>query len=201
MRPPDAKHREQAGRIRKAAECLNDRLAEILDRVKVEAGAMQVERSALAPRSLVEGVATFFRVAAAEENLVPATRIAADGPETVLGDELRVKQILNHLLPHAVALTVNAGVTIEVEREGSWVRLHALDTGPGLASHLHELIFECFRQADGRVAYQRGGTGPGLSLSRALAERMGGTVSVQSAVGAGSRFALSLPIGSGVNPA
>jgi signal transduction histidine kinase len=71
-----------------------------------------------------------------------------------------------------------------------------VDTGPGIPAHLHETIFERFRQGDDRVSYQHGGTGLGLALSRALAELMGGTVRVQSVLGAGSRFTLTLPLAS-----
>ena len=74
------------------------------------------------------------------------------------------------------------------------MRLHVVDTGPGIPPHLHETIFERFRQGDGRVSYQHGGTGLGLALARALVELMGGTLTVQSAVGAGSRFTVALPL-------
>ena len=194
LRLPEPRHREQAGLIRKAAEYLNELLTEILDLVKVEAGAMQVERKPVQLLPLVEGAASFFAVTAADKGLTLATRLAEGLPETVLADDLRVKQILNNLLSNAFKFTEAGQVSIEVDRDDRSVRLHVVDTGPGIPEHLHETIFERFRQGDGRVAYQHGGTGLGLALSRALAELMGGTLTVQSSLGAGSRFTLALPL-------
>ena len=196
LRLPEARHREQAGLIRKAAEYLNSLLTEILDLAKVEAGAMNVERTAVALRPLIEGAASFFAVTAAEKQLQLTVRLAPDLPDTVLADELRLRQILNNLLSNAFKFTTDGAVSIEVDRDDQHLRVHVVDTGPGIPAHLHETIFERFRQGDDRVSYQHGGTGLGLALSRALAELMGGTVRVQSVLGAGSRFTLTLPLAS-----
>ena len=72
--------------------------------------------------------------------------------------------------------------------------MHVVDSGPGIAAEQHELIFERFRQGNDRVSYQHGGTGLGLALSRALAELMGGRLTLRSSVGEGARFTLALPI-------
>jgi signal transduction histidine kinase len=77
------------------------------------------------------------------------------------------------------------------------LQLHVVDTGPGIPEHLHARVFERFRQGDDRVAFQHGGTGLGLALSRALAELMGGTLTLQSQPGQGARFTLSLPLHKG----
>jgi len=194
LRLKEEKFREHAGLIRKAAEHLNDLLTEILDLVKIEAGAMQVGRSPVPLRPLVEGAASFFAVTAADKQLGLSTQLPAGEPDVaVLGDELRLKQILNNLLSNAFKFTRSGEVRIEVGRAGDRVLLHVVDTGPGIAAELHETIFERFRQGDSRTSYQHGGTGLGLALSRAMAELMGGTLTVQSAVGAGSRFTLGLP--------
>ncbi len=194
LRLKEEKFREHAGLIRKAAEHLNDLLTEILDLVKIEAGAMQVGRSPVTLRPLVEGAASFFAVTAAEKQLRLTTHLpAGDADVAVIGDELRLKQILNNLLSNAFKFTGSGEVRIEVERADGRVLLHVADTGPGIAAELHETIFERFRQGDSRTSYQHGGTGLGLALSRAMAELMGGTLTVQSTVGEGSRFTLGLP--------
>ena len=193
LRLKEPKFREQAGLIRKASEYLNTLLSEILDLVKVEAGAMSVEQAEVPVQPLVEGVASLFAVTAAEKGLQLTTQLAPDLPPTVLADELRMKQILNNLLSNAFKFTEHGTVTIEADHDATQLRLHVVDTGPGIPGHLHETIFERFRQGDDRVSYQHGGTGLGLALARALAELMGGTLTVQSTVGVGSRFTLSLP--------
>ena len=194
LRLPDPKYRTQAGLIRKAAEYLNALLTEILDLAKVEAGAMSVERHPVPLRPLVEGVASFFAVTAADKQIELRTRLAHDLPPAILGDELRLKQILNNLLSNAFKFTERGSVGIEIDRDGQHLRVHVVDTGPGIPAHLHETVFERFRQGDGRVSHQHGGTGLGLSLSRALAALMGGTLTLQSTPGEGSRFTLSLPL-------
>jgi len=190
----EPKFREQAGLIRKAAEYLNTLLTEILDLVKVEAGAMSVEKGAVPLRALIDGAASFFAVTAAEKGLELSLHVADDVPPTVQGDELRLKQILNNLLSNAFKFTERGGVRIEADCDAAQLRLHVVDTGPGIPEHLHETIFERFRQGDDRVSYQHGGTGLGLALSRALAELMGGTLTVASRPGEGARFTLALPL-------
>ena len=194
MRIKDERFREQAGLIRKAAEYLNALLTEILDLVKIEAGSMQVMQVPVDLRPVVDGAADFFGVTAAEKGLQLSTHIAPDLATQVLGDDLRVKQVLNNLLSNAFKFTEKGSVRIEVDRDGDFLRLHVVDTGPGIPKHLHEIIFERFRQADEQVSHQHGGTGLGLALARALAELMGGTLGVQSEVGQGSRFTLRLPM-------
>ena len=194
LRLPEARHREQAGLIRKAAEYLNTLLTEILDLAKVEAGAMSVERRPVGVRAVVDGAISFFAVTAADKGLELAAQLPPDLPETVPADEMRLKQILNNLLSNAFKFTQAGSVRIEADHDATQLRLHVVDSGRGIPPHQQELIFERFRQGDERVAHQHGGTGLGLALSRALAELMGGTLTVQSAVGAGSRFTLALPL-------
>ena len=155
---------------------------------------MSVERRPVGVHAVVDGAISFFAVTAADKGLELAAQLPPDLPETVPADEMRLKQILNNLLSNAFKFTQAGSVRIEADHDATHLRLHVVDTGPGIAPHQQELIFERFRQGDERVAHQHGGTGLGLALSRALAELMGGTLTVQSAVGAGSRFTLALPL-------
>jgi signal transduction histidine kinase len=112
----------------------------------------------------------------------------------ILCDGLRLKQILNNLLSNALKFTQNGYVALEVSVSTTHISFSVVDTGPGIAEHKHEMVFEKFRQADERVSYEHGGTGLGLALSKALAELMSGIIELESKVGEGSRFTLVLPL-------
>ena len=185
--------REQAGMIRKGAEHLNALLTEILDLAKVEAGAMPLANEPVDLRALLQGSSDFFALAGAAKGIALTVHLADDLPATLVCDGLRLKQILNNLLSNAVKFTPEGSVTIRGELAGDTVRIHVDDTGPGIPQGMQQLIFEKFRQGDAGVSYQHGGTGLGLALSRALAELMGGNLTVTSVPEQGARFTLSLP--------
>ncbi|WP_157269491.1 sensor histidine kinase [Azohydromonas aeria] len=186
--------RESAGLIRKGAEHLNELLTQILDLAKVEAGAMPVNLAPVALRPVLQGTLDFFELTARAKGLALELDVAAELPPQLVCDDLRLKQVLNNLLSNALKFTAQGGVRIEAARAGDMVCFHVVDTGPGIPAELHETVFEKFRQANGRVSYEHGGTGLGLALSRGLAELMGGTLTLQSAPGQGCRFTLSLPL-------
>lgn len=193
MRLEQPRFKEQAGLIRKAADHLNSLLTEILDLAKVEAGAMPHTPTIQNVAEAVQSTADFFAVTAANKQLDLSVHIHPDVPQTLLCDGLRLKQVLNNLMSNAMKFTEAGAVRIEVDATPDSVRFHVVDSGPGIPAHLHETIFEKFRQGNDRVSYQHGGTGLGLALSRALAGLMGGTLTVQSQEGHGARFTLSLP--------
>lgn len=193
LRLDQPRFKEQAGLIRKAADHLNALLTEILDLAKVEAGAMPHLPAEQNVAEIVQSTADFFAVTAANKNLDLQVQIAPDTPATLVCDGLRLKQVLNNLLSNAMKFTEVGTVTIAVDSTADTVRFHVADTGPGIPAHLHETIFEKFRQGNDKVSYQHGGTGLGLALSRALAALMGGTLTVTSTEGQGSRFTLNLP--------
>ncbi|KRA08049.1 ATP-binding protein [Acidovorax sp. Root568] len=200
LRLEQPRFKEQASLIRKAADHLNALLTEILDLAKVEAGAMPHMPTEQNVTEIVQSTADFFAVTAANKNLALHVRIAPDAPHTLMCDGLRLKQVLNNLLSNAMKFTTAGSVTIEVDASNDAVRFHVVDTGPGIPAHLHETIFEKFRQGDDQVSYQHGGTGLGLALSRALAVLMGGTLTLSSAEGQGARFTLTLPRNRGTEP-
>ena len=198
------KFRESAGLIRKGAEHLNELLTQILDLAKVEAGAMPVNLAPVALRPVLQGTLDFFALTARAKCLALELDVAADVPDELVCDDLRLKQVLNNLLSNALKFTAQGGVRIEVQRQDDAVCFHVVDTGPGIPAELQETVFERFRQANGRVSYEHGGTGLGLALSRELAHLLGGTLTLQSAPGQGCRFTLRLPLplgGKGFIPA
>ena len=187
------KFKDMAGLIRKGAEHLNALLSEILDLAKVEAGAMPLNTAPVDLHALVQGSADFFTLSAADKGLQLSARIADGLPTTLVCDSLRLKQIFNNLLSNAVKFTAQGSVELIAEPGQGELLFHVQDTGPGIPPEAQVLIFEKFRQGNARVSHEHGGTGLGLALSRALAERMNGRLTVQSQPGAGARFTLSLP--------
>lgn len=187
--------REAASLIRQAADHLNTLLTEILDLAKVEAGAMPIVLAPHPVRELVQNTADFFAISAAQKGLTLQVSVSPDTPQLLVCDGLRLKQILNNLLSNALKFTAQGGVRLEVETgaEGTRLQFHVVDSGPGISPHLHDLIFEKFRQGSAQVSSEHGGTGLGLALSRALAELMHGELTVTSTPGEGARFTLSLP--------
>ncbi len=188
------KYAEAAGLIRKGAEDLNQLVSEILDLAKTEAGAMVLSPEDVDLRPLLDEVAGIFALPAQNKGLQFAVEVAEGVPTQLHTDPLRLKQILTNLLSNALKFTVQGGITLRVEPAGSQLLFHVQDSGPGIAAEAQELVFEKFRQGDSRVSYQHGGTGLGLALSRGLAELMQGTLTLQSAVGEGSRFTLTVPV-------
>lgn len=196
VRSKDPRTQEQAGLIRQGAEHLNALLTEILDLAKIEAGAMPTHTEPVALRELVHDVTELFRVSAVAKSLALTTTVTPEAPSTLVTDRLKLKQILNNLLSNAIKFTESGTVDLSVvpSAEGTQVLLQVKDTGPGIDPALHERIFDKFSQGDARVSYEHGGTGLGLALSRALAELLGGTLTVVSLPGEGATFTLALPL-------
>ena len=196
LRSNDPQTREQSSLIRQGAEHLNALLTEILDLARIEAGAMPAHPEPVELPGLLHDVIELFRVSAVAKSLALTATTAANVPNALVTDRLKLKQILNNLLSNAIKFTPSGTVCLAVDTsaDGHHVQFHVTDTGPGIPENLHEVIFEKFSQGHARVSYQHGGTGLGLSLSRALAQLLGGTLTVRSRVGEGSTFTLSLPL-------
>jgi signal transduction histidine kinase len=189
-------HREMAGSIARGAIHLTQLLTDILDLSKVEAGAMPLTYQDHDLRALLQSTADFFGPTAIGKGLKLTVEVAGDVPQTLACDSLKLQQILNNLLCNAIKFTEVGSVVIRAERSGESISIHVDDTGPGIPQPLREAIFEKFRQANGHISNEHGGTGLGLALSRGLAELMRGRLTVGPADGGGSRFTVTLPIAS-----
>jgi signal transduction histidine kinase/DNA-binding response OmpR family regulator len=168
---------------------------DILDLSKVEAGAAQVHIQAVALPSVLDTLQRAFEPLAAEKGLTLTIDAAPLMPREIQTDSQRLQQILTNLLSNALKFTDSGGVVLRVRPEArQQIAFEVRDTGPGIPSHQHEVIFEAFRQADGSTHRRHGGTGLGLSISRQLARLLGGDVFLQSTPGSGSTFTLILPV-------
>ena len=173
-------------------------LNDILDFSKIEAGRLDLERIAFSLRECVESAVGIVLPAGAEKKLDFSSRIGPDVPDALLGDSIRLRQVLLNLLGNAVKFTAAGSISVEVSatglREGSAeLRFTVRDTGIGIPLDKRECIFQPFRQADGSITRRYGGTGLGLAIATRLVEMAGGRLWVESQEGAGSAFHFTMP--------
>ncbi len=166
---------------------------EILDGAKSEA----LGRDKIAPVdiiALVENVTELLAPRAHAKGIEIVSLFAADVPQMVPGDDMKLRQILFNLAGNAIKFTACGGVAIEVARHGAnGLSFTVSDTGIGMTADELTRIFKPFEQANADTTRRYGGTGLGLSISRRIAESLGGEISVSSTVGAGTRLSVTLP--------
>jgi CheY-like chemotaxis protein len=166
---------------------------DLLDVARIATGKVALRKQRLAIGNIAACALERVRplVAAREQEL--ATSLPAE-PVYVLGDELRLIQVLDNLLNNAAKYTFNRGrIGLEVTRAGGWVNLRVSDTGVGIPAEVLPHVFGLFKQADATLARTSGGLGIGLTIVKALVDMHGGEIAVESAVGRGSRFEVRLP--------
>jgi signal transduction histidine kinase/CheY-like chemotaxis protein len=169
----------------------------ILDLSKIESGLLELEALPFDLFACVEDAIDMLVARAAEKNLVLAALFAADIPACIVGDALRLRQILVNLLANAVKFTTEGHVVVEVTQRSAAGSSRELafgvrDTGVGIPAGRVEQLFARYTQADASTARSHGGTGLGLTICRQLAGQMGGEIFVESAVGAGSTFTCTI---------
>ena len=172
---------------------------DVLDFSKIEAGRLDLEAEPVDLRELADEVAAVVAPQATPRGLEVVCRVAPDVPAQVLADGPRLRQIALNLLSNAVKFTEAGTVTLDVSVAGrrrglADVRLRVVDTGIGIAPEHVGVLFDSFTQVDASATRRFGGTGLGLAISRRLAEAMGGEIRVESALGHGSTFTVTVPL-------
>ncbi|EED37139.1 response regulator receiver domain protein [Stenotrophomonas sp. SKA14] len=189
---------EQVKYARAILSSNNDLLAlinDILDLSRIEAGHVELADEVVVVDSVVQRLRETFEPMARQKGLALQIEADALAPSQLVADSQRLQQILKNLLANALKFTEHGKVSLHVRAAGSGrIRFEVADTGIGIAREQLQVIFEAFRQADGSTRRRYGGTGLGLSISRDLAERMGGSIHVDSEPGRGSCFILELPL-------
>ncbi|MBP2298290.1 hybrid sensor histidine kinase/response regulator [Azospirillum picis] len=185
--------RELVGVVRESAGALLTIINDILDFSKIEAGRLDLERVPVSLTGVVEGVADTLAPGARAKGLSLVTYIDPDLPATVLGDPVRIRQILFNIAGNAVKFTQSGKVTVRVEPahfdgERVMIKVAVSDTGIGIPADVQARLFQPFSQAESSITRRFGGTGLGLSISRRLAELMGGEIGVTSVPDVGSTF-------------
>ena len=180
--------------IQSSSQTLLGILNDILDYSKIETGEILLEPRDFDLRQLVEDIQALMRFRATEKGLRLETRIAGDVPDFVRGDAGKLSQILLNLIGNGLKFTEQGLVALTIEKAGEttdgevMLQFAIEDTGPGIPRAEQQRLFEPFYQVDPRNSRRHGGTGLGLAISRQLVGAMGGTLSVSSEPGRGSRF-------------
>jgi PAS domain S-box-containing protein len=192
--------------VRSSAMSLLELINNVLDFSRIEAGKLDLEPLALSLWDVIGESVSVLAARAQEKGLEIVCRVAPEIPDILVGDMGRLRQILVNLVGNAVKFTERGRVMVEVrleETEVSRIRLHfaVSDTGIGVPSDKHQLIFEPFTQTDSTTARRYGGSGLGLAIAAQLVELIGGQIWVDSQVGVGSTFHFTAVFGIPEHPA
>ncbi len=194
--------REYTTSLKQCGANLMSLLCDILDLSKIEAGKITIESVEFSLKQCIKDIILMQKFAYSEKGLMLIVNESGDIPNLLVGDQLRIKQILLNLLGNAVKFTAQGQVELStkiVERHDTFVlmQIEVRDTGIGISPESIDTIFKPFTQEDGSTSRKFGGTGLGLTISLRLAELLGGTIRVESTQGVGSCFTVTLPFSIG----
>jgi two-component system, sensor histidine kinase and response regulator len=205
----EPRQRRFAETIQGSADALLAIINDVLDFSRVEAGKLRLEAAEFSLADLLEEVVELFAKRAHDKRIELLLHWQPSAPDCVVGDRLRLRQMLSNLVANAIKFTETGHVLVRVRDAGDGatagqgrrrVEIDVEDTGVGIHPDNQQAVFEAFTQEDGSISRRYGGTGLGLAITRQLADLMGGEVRLRSAPGAGSTFtiALDLPLGQAV---
>jgi two-component system sensor histidine kinase/response regulator len=192
----EAKQRDYLLKVQTSSKALLALLNDILDYSKIEAGKVTLESEEFSPEEAVENVGNLFSAKVEEAGLELFFEVDKDIPQRLLGDSLRLTQVLNNLVGNAIKFTPHGEIVISaqtVARTADKVQLRfaVRDSGIGLSTEQAGRLFQVFSQADQTVTRRYGGTGLGLAICKRLVELMGGGIAVDSVLGQGSTFSFT----------
>jgi CheY-like chemotaxis protein len=176
-----------------SAKSLMGILNDILDISTIEAGHFEIRSETFRLRAFIEEALQLVRGSAEDKGLQLRCSIAGTTPDSLIGDPLRIRQVLLNVLGNAIKFTKRGGVELHIDHSRGdgrerQLQFAVLDTGIGIPAEKQGVIFDSFHQMDSSTTRQYGGTGLGLAISKRLVELMGGSMRVQSALGSGSTF-------------
>src|SRR5690625_4752716 len=191
--------REAAEVIRSSGDVLLRLINDVLDFSKIEAGRVELDESTFQPRAVIEHALDIVSPGATAKGLDQWYDVEVRVPDTIVGDEGRLQQVLVNLLSNAVKFTeegaVKVACSVEDASEGVCIlRFDVVDSGIGIPKDRVDEIFDSFTQVDASTTRRFGGTGLGLSISKRLAELMGGRMWVESSPGEGSTFSFTISV-------
>jgi signal transduction histidine kinase/ActR/RegA family two-component response regulator len=188
---------EYVAALKLSGKNLMSLISDILDLSKIEAGKITIEPVEFSLQQCIKDCILMQKFVTHEKGLALAVEVSDDIPPLLVGDPLRIKQILLNLIGNAVKFTEEGGISVSVhllEHYGAsvLVEIAVRDTGIGISPEFVDQIFMPFTQEDGSISRKYGGTGLGLTISRRLAELMGGAITVTSTPGVGSCFSITI---------
>jgi two-component system sensor histidine kinase/response regulator len=196
--PLTEEQRDYAETISGSGQALLDIINDVLDLSQIDAEKLRIVAAPFNLEDTIREVIQLLRAQADEKAIHLELRYQADAPTALVGDAGRIRQVVMNLVGNAIKFTDEGHVRVEVEcpergSDRATMLVSVEDTGIGIAADKLEGVFEKFTQADGSLTRRYGGTGLGLAIAKRLVELMGGTISVRSEFGVGSRFWFTLP--------
>ena len=197
LKASDEDQRDKVETIRRNGQFLLELINDILDLSKIEAGKIEIDMLRFSPAKLIEDVCSLMHVRAVESKLKLNVEFSGPVPDVIENDPIRVRQILINLVGNAVKFTHEGSISLRLKYDPSHrlIQFEVVDTGIGITHELQSKLFRPFEQGDSSIVRRYGGSGLGLAISQRLAHVLGGHITVESEVGKGSRFTLSVPIG------
>ncbi|WP_026954685.1 hybrid sensor histidine kinase/response regulator [Algoriphagus vanfongensis] len=190
----DDRQKSQLKMIGFASETLMEIVDEVLDFSKLEAGKLKLETEAFDPEQLFGSLREFFDLKAQEKSLDFKWRLNLPDSKWLVGDQLRIKQIVNNLLSNAFKFTSHGWIEVRVDWVNNTLSVEVEDSGIGMSEEVLSKVFREFDQADTSISRKYGGTGLGLAIVQRLVQLMGGNIIAQSEEGKGSSMKVILPM-------
>lgn len=194
----DAEQEKELNIINSASKHLLSLVNDVLDLSKIEAEKLTFESIAFNPQEQLKEAFEFFKPKIADKNLSTSLFFENDLPVSLLGDPLRLKQVIINLLSNSVKFTSEGGINILVSSQNKSEEIKFLcvsveDTGIGIEANMIDKVFENFQQADSSIIRKYGGTGLGLSITKKIIELQGGDIKVESEIGKGTKITFRIP--------
>jgi signal transduction histidine kinase/DNA-binding response OmpR family regulator len=196
-----AEQRSYLDMVSTSANSLLAVINDILDFSKIEARKLSLDPHPFSLHSLIRQATRTLSLRASEKELELVCDLGCDVPDEVIGDPLRLQQVITNLLGNAIKFTAQGEILLCIKTmvsppnsDGVWLQFTVKDTGIGIAIDKQALIFDVFTQADSSTVRRFGGTGLGLAISRSLVRMMGGDISVSSQLGHGSAFSFHVQL-------
>lgn len=193
----DPEHRQLMDKLRQAANAQRAIVNDVLDYSRISAGTLQIEQEPFRLQDVIDAAVSTYGTTAKEKGVLVGCRVPSGMPHGFIGDPARLQQVVNNLLSNAVKFTQKGSVTVHVNSnliagDKCTVDISVQDTGIGIEPDRIGNLFDPFVHTENVTTREFGGTGLGLSICKEITEKMGGTISVESKKGWGSKFTVSL---------